>query len=69
MPVTKFHTLREAVEAVLDSSDSSEDEELVDIYILLLQDGAESESKNINEDILMEEFMPSEVAGELEMFK
>ena len=69
MPVTKFQTLREAVEAVLDSSDSSEDEELVDICILPPQDGAESESKNANEDILMKEFMPSDVARELKIFK
>ena len=53
---------------MLDSSDSSEDEELVEICILPPQDGAESKSENINEDMLMGEFVPSDVA-ELEIFK
>lgn len=64
----RFLTLREAVDAVLQDSDSDEDStKATDICILPPVDGRQSETEDIDEDNLVPE-EPGDVCGEIEVF-
>lgn len=64
----RFLTLREAVEAVLQDSDTEENStKAIDICILPPDDGRQSETEDILEDNLQPE-EPGDVCGEIEVF-
>ena len=66
MPRTRCYTLKQAVQLIVDSSDS-ENEDVAELCILPPDDGADSEVEAIDDDDLSPN-EPSDVCGEIDVF-
>jgi len=66
--VKRYRTLREVIEAVTADGSSDSEDDSIEICILPPQDGAQSETEEINEEQLGAE-EPGDVAGEVEVHR